>query len=265
MNECRRVRENLVAFLGGELGEAKTAKIRHHLEACSRCGRELKDVQRIYQSAETLSPALRSTLDGVDWEARAEKIVQTVWTKESSQRPTPRRKRFLLFAPSLRPVLAGIVGGIMIGALAMFVVFKGSILQKKGSEPLFAPGEFLDRVDLEIARRETLNYLEKSHYVLLEFMESDAGQRKFGPQSFAVEQARELLEKKKFLNPQLERARMAKAKDICDQIELLFYELSQVSEALTDDERREIQELIEQKKLLLKIKLLRRELQESEV
>jgi len=265
MNECRRVRENLVAFLGGELGEAEREKVRRHLEACSRCSRELKDFRRIFESAGSLSPVPGSALDGVDWEAQAEKIVGAVWTAKSSPRPAPRRERFWLFAPGPRPVLAGIVGGIMIGALAMFIVFKGSILQKKGSEKLFAPGEFLDRVDLEIARRETLNYLEKSQYVLLEFMESDVGQRKFGARSFAAEQAKELLEKKKFLNPQLEKARMAKAKDICDQVELLFYELSQVSTGLTDAERREIQELIEQKNLLLKIKLLRKELQESEV
>jgi Putative zinc-finger len=265
MNECRRVRENLVAFLAGELGKSEQENVRRHLQDCARCSRELKDVQRIFQGADMLSRAPGSVLEGVDWEAQAEKIVRAVWTAESSPRPAPRRGRFWLFAPSLRPVLAGVVGGIMIGALAMFLVLKGTVVQKKGTENLFAPSEFLDRVDLEIARRETLNYLEKSQYVLLEFMESDAGQRKFGPRNFAAEQAKDLLEKKKFLNPQLEKARMAKAKDICDQIELLFYELSQVSEGLTDAQRREIQELIEQKNLLLKIKLLRKELQGSEV
>jgi len=77
--------------------------------------------------------------------------------------------------------------------------------------------------------------------------------------------ARELLSKKKFLNPQLEKAQMAKAKEICDQIELLFYELAAVSEGLTEIERREMQNLIEDRSLLLKIRLLKKELQKSEV
>ncbi len=265
MNECRRVRKNLVAFLGGELGEAEREKIRRHLETCSRCGRELKDLQRTLQSADMLSPELGHALAGVDWEAQADKIVAAVWKKESLPRPAPRRGRFWLFAPNFRPVLAGLMMGMIIGVLAMYLVSRRGLPQRNGGGRFFASSEFLDRVDLEIARRETLDYLEKSQYVLLEFMEADAGQRKFGPRGFATEQAKELLEKKKFLNPQLERARMAKAKAICDQIELLFYELSHVSEELTDGQRQEIQELIEQKNLLLKIKLLRKELQESEV
>ena len=58
---------------------------------------------------------------------------------------------------------------------------------------------------------------------------------------------------------------MAKAKEICDQIEMLFYELAQVSEGLTPAQCRGIQNMIEEKNILLKIKLLKKELQESEV
>lgn len=130
---------------------------------------------------------------------------------------------------------------------------------------MFASGEFLDRIDVEIARRETLDYLEKSQYVLLELAQSPPAGGTFKLSEAAARETRELLSKKKFLNPQLEKVRMAKAKDICDQIELLFYELAQLSNDLTPAQRQEIQSLIEGKSLLLKIKLLKKELQESEV
>jgi hypothetical protein len=123
----------------------------------------------------------------------------------------------------------------------------------------------LDRADIEIARRETVDYLEKSQYVLFELAQPSGDNEAFRLSDAAARRARELLSKKKFLNPQLEKIQMAKAKDICDQIEMLFYELSQVSESLSDEQRREIQGLIEEKNLLLKIKLLKKELQESEV
>ncbi len=58
---------------------------------------------------------------------------------------------------------------------------------------------------------------------------------------------------------------MAKAKAICDQIELLFYELSRISEELSIEQIEGIQRLIDEKQLLLKIKLLKKELEESEV
>jgi len=58
---------------------------------------------------------------------------------------------------------------------------------------------------------------------------------------------------------------MAKAKAICDQIEYLFYELMQISAELSEEEVSKIQNMIEEKKLLLKIKLLKKELEQSEV
>lgn len=265
MSECRRVRENLVAFLCGELGEGEKEKVRRHLDACSSCSLDLKQLRQTLQSADSLNPEIEKALASVDWEALPEKIASTVRKEKPRPRPLRWRERFRLSGPKLRPVFAGLLLGVLLGALATFLVFRRNLAERNGGEKLFASREFLDNVDLEIARRETLDYLEKSQYVLLDFVESDAKGGTFKPSSPAAEKARELLEKKKFLNPQLEKAQMAKAKEICGQIELLFYELSQISESLTDAQRQEIQNLIEEKKLLLKIRLLRKELQESEV
>jgi hypothetical protein len=264
MSECRRIIENLVAFLCGELGEAEKEKISRHLKTCSLCGQELKRLQQTLQSADSLNPEMEKALASVNWEALSENIVKAVWQIEARPRRLPWRERFQAFAPKLKPAFAGLLLGVLVGALASYLVFRGNFPRENGGKKFFASSDFLDKVDLEIARRETLNYLEKSQYVLLEFAGADTREGKFGSSGLAAEQARELLEKKKFLNPQLEKAQMAKAKEICDQIELLFYELAQISESLTEQQRQEIQNLIEQKKLLLKIKLLKKELQESE-
>jgi len=151
-----------------------------------------------------------------------------------------------------------------LGALATLFLFRESPKTTAKAGEFFASAEFLDRADFEIARREALAYLEKSQDLLIELAQParEAGESRLS--EAAARQARELLSRKKFLNPQLEGIRMAKAKDICDQIELLFYELFELSDGLTDDRRQEIQNFIEQKSLLLKIKLLRKELQESE-
>jgi hypothetical protein len=89
---------------------------------------------------------------------------------------------------------------------------------------------FLDRVELEMARRATLDYLEKSQYVLLDFIQgpiqpASEGWRK----SLASQKAKDLLMKKKYIDPQLNKFRLAKAKEICDQIEFLFFELAGIS------------------------------------
>jgi hypothetical protein len=58
---------------------------------------------------------------------------------------------------------------------------------------------------------------------------------------------------------------LARAREVCNQIEFLFLELSQISDELTAEETARIKDFVEQKQLLLKIKLLKKELQEREV
>jgi hypothetical protein len=124
----------------------------------------------------------------------------------------------------------------------------------------FASGEFLDRAELEQARRNTVDYLEKSQYMLLDMFDS-AEQGPVVPPAIRAERARDLVQKKRYLNAQLERYPMAKAKAICDQIELLFRELAQVSDELPAAELGRLRGFVEERQLLLKINLVKKELQ----
>lgn len=265
MNECRRLRRDLAAYRGGEMSERDRANVKRHLDACPACAREFKILERILESADSLGQEMRSVLAGIDWDAQAEKIVTSVWDEKRHPPRQPKRAWFWAAVPLLRPVLAGLLLGIMVGGVGMFVAYRGGLFEKAKGGALFASREFLDRVDQEIARRETLNYLDKSQYVLLELAQTQTGSGDCRLTDAAARETRELLAKKKYLNSQLEKVRMAKAKEICDQIEMLFFELAQVSENLTPAQCRGIQNMIEDKNILLKIKLLKKELQESEV
>jgi len=52
---------------------------------------------------------------------------------------------------------------------------------------------------------------------------------------------------------------------LCDQIELLFLELIQLSPQMSEAELKGLQDLITSRQLLLKINLVKRELRPSEV
>jgi len=265
MNKCRRGRRDLMAFLGGEMSERDREEFRRHIETCPACADEVPALERLLESADSLGRDMKAALAGIDWDGQAEKITAAVWDGKARPKREPRRERTWLLAFRLRPVLAGLLLGILVGAAAMFMVYRSGALDKPPAGTFFASNEFLGRVDQEFARRETLDYLEKSQYVLLELAQTQTESGDCRLTEAAARETRELLSKKKYLNPQLERARMAKAKAICDQIEILFYELAQVSENLTPAQCRGIQNMIEDKNILLKIKLLKKELQESEV
>lgn len=246
------------------MSERDRENIKRHLDSCPACAKEFKALEGILENADSLGREMKSVLAGIDWDAQAEKIVSAVWDEKVRPQIEPRRERVWLFGPRFKPVLAGVLLGIMVGAAAMFVVYRSGVLEKPPAEAFFASNEFLGRIDQEFARREILDYLDKSQYVLLELAQTQTESGDCRLSKAAARETRELLSKKKYLNPQLEKARMAKAKAICDQIEMLFFELAQVSESLTPAQCRGIQNMIEEKNILLKIKLLKKELQESE-
>ena len=265
MKDCKKTKKDLVAFLAGELEEKERLLVRRHLETCSSCERELQGLRRTVAGTEAVIPEIEEAVSSVDWDSLPERIVESILERESRKRQIPWRERFRFSLPHLKPVLAGLLVGLIIGGLAAYFIFRGQLPGRPEAEGFFASSEFLDRVDLELARRETLDYLDKSQAVLLEVLQSPAEEGGYKAGGPASERAKELLSRKRYLDSQLEKVQMAKAREICDQIEFLFLELAQVSEDLTEAQRREIMSLIEERKLLLKIRLLKKELQESEV
>jgi hypothetical protein len=73
-----------------------------------------------------------------------------------------------------------------------------------------------------------------------------------------------LLAKKRFFNANLDDIRMVKARALCDQIEILFLELSQLQTELDPKQAAELRKYVEDKQLLLQIRLLKKELRGNE-
>lgn len=268
MMDCKKLKKDLVAFLYGELNEDEQELFKTHLDACPDCTEELKRLREVKEGANSLQEDIEKAMASVDWEALPMQITENVFKKEAYPPRESWLAKFsrLIFQPRLRPVYAGLLVGILLGSFITFMVFRAPQPVKVEAGEFFAPQDFLDRVELEMARRDTLDYLEKSQYLLLDFVQSPSEKSaEFWQSEFASQKARDLLSKKKYINPQLNKFQMAKAKAICDQIELLFYELTQISVDLSTEEIKKIQRMIEEKQLLLKIKLLTKELEQSEV
>jgi hypothetical protein len=266
MKECKKHEQDRIAFLYGELEAEERERFLSHLEGCSRCQRALHEIREMKEKADVLHADIQETMDSIDWESLPSKITEAVWEKVLKTSREGRIARFVrvVFQSKLRPVYAGILVGILIGSLATFLIFQRPFVKERGGD-FVVSRDFLERVETEMARRETLDYLDKSQYLLLDFVQYSPGREQLREPGLAFEEARDLLSKKKYINPQLMKFQMAKAKEVCDQIELLFYELTQMSEQLTREDLERIQRLIEENQLLLKIKLLKRELRESEV
>ena len=265
MNTCQDLQKDRAAFLAGELDLERRERMVSHLKGCPRCREEVDEMRKVIAAAGLVKGEMEKAVASVDWEALPAKVAEYVFGKTARPGRLTIGERLRLTRPWMVPVYAGLVLGLILGSLATFLILKRHAPSSVADNRFFASPEFIDRVELEMTRRQTLDYLQKSQYLLLDLAQASLRDKGRGMEELASGRAKELLAKKKYLNPQLENSRMAKAKIICDQIELLFLELSQISDDLTGVEMKRIQGMIEDRRLLLKISLVEKELEESEV
>lgn len=228
-----------------------------HNDKCPHCRAEADAYEKLVRETEAVKAEIRRAAASVDWDA----LPALIADRAAAELPKPAARHRAWLAPfRMTPVLAGAAAGLVVGAVVMYFALRAPGPRPDPGMGYFASGEFLDRAELEQARRNTVDYLEKSQYMLLEMLDS-AEQGPVVPPAIRAERARDLVQKKRYLNAQLERYPMAKAKAICDQIELLFRELAQVSDELPAAELGRLRGFVEERQLLLKINLVKKELQ----
>ena len=268
MSACRSIQNDLAAYLSGDLSGDSALSVKEHLAMCPKCKNEFENIQKILDGADSLHDDIRKVMATIDWDALPGRITRAVFEKEESLRPETKARNFwqAVFQPRWRPVYAGVAAGLVLGVfLTLFFLKPGALRTPAAGSKYYASNEFIDRVEYQMAKRETLDYLERSEYLILDFIQSPPGKAQLLQKDQPAQKAKDLLSKKRYINQQLDRFQMAKAKEICNQIEFLFLELSQISDELTADEIEKIQKLVDQKQLLLKIKLLKKEIEKSEV
>jgi hypothetical protein len=255
----------LMDFIAGESGAEDREDLMSHLKNCPSCRVEESRLRKMLAATSAEREEARRVMETVDWEALAQRIADA-----AERRTVPARARTEIrpgfFGWLRRPALAYLLVGLVLGGLGMFVVLRSGLMSPSPRMGYMASQDFLDKAELELARRATLTYLERSQYLLLDFAQAPPDQAAaVWQRDFASAQAADLLARKKYLDPQLGKVPMAKARAICDQIEVLFLELSQMSGQLDGAEWREIQERVEQSQLLLKINLVKKELESREI
>lgn len=249
-------------LLSEDEDEARRQAMNEHIGKHPDHRAEADAIDRLLKETEAVRSEIRKAAASVDWDALPAVIADRALAedlKAARQAPAPRPWLWLA-AFRLKPVFAGLAAGLVVGAAVMYFALNAPGRRTDRNSPYYASGEFLDRAELEMARRNTLDYLEKSQYVLLDVFDS-AGEGPVVPAAVRSERARDLLQKKKYLNAQLETYKMAKAKAICDQIETLIRELSQIDDELPAAELGRIREFVEERQLFLKINLVKKELQ----
>lgn len=267
MNECKDVLKELAAYYYRELSEQESACVEAHLDICKDCWQEMNLIKKTLNGADAFNPEIAAALASVDWSELPDKIADRVLIRNEEKLPQTRSRFWSsLFRPHFRPVYAALLLGIAMGAAVTFFILRSPQELQLATADVFVPAGVMENMDVEVARRKTLDYLEKSQYLLLEFVQTDPEKAAgFWRSDFATQETRGLLSQKRYIDPQLNKYQMAKAKAICDQIEFLFLELTQLSHEISEAELDKVRNLIQERQLFLKIKIIKQELERSEV
>ncbi|HZX10468.1 MAG TPA: zf-HC2 domain-containing protein [Acidobacteriota bacterium] len=271
MKDCKNIKKDLVAYIYNEIDEQKKSQIQEHLNSCPECQKEVEELKEVLLCADTYKKEINEAVESVDWEALPSQIADQVIPKNQTQKQSTENKfkKLLnsIFTARLAPVYAALLAGIIMGGVLTFMILRpGRAPEGTAPTQFMVSRDFIETMDVEMARRETLDYLEQSKYLLLDFVQTSPEKAdQYWKSDFVEAKTSELLSKKRYMNQQLDKHHMAKAKAICDQIEILLMELAGMRGELSAAESRRIRDLIEQRQILLKINLVKKELQQSEV
>jgi hypothetical protein len=250
MLSCYWVRRelSLSAALPEDSPEARGGKglrLARHLESCSACRKRLADLRRTLEAVR--EDPLLAREDPVDWDRLREATVARALAEDSRR---SRRELRIGLAFAATAVLALVLAGIWASAPAQL-----------------DPGAtaFLERMERSRASMETASYLDEGREVLLGVLsplacpESAADSQ---PVDVSLERrwSRELLFKRRLLQPALERPELARALPVAFDLDVVLLEVAGLPDCAPPERLAEIGQLVRSRDLLLRLELVAGEL-----
>jgi len=246
LHERWRRRVSLLAL--GALEPAERAAALAHLERCPACREELA--------------ALRDVLALVD----ADPVHDAAPPLSAAALAARVRRRLDVSRPSaaargamLRPLAAAAAVVLAVWALPAAGPRRPPAAAARPAE---VTDETLERLEAHVAREQAVRYLNAAQDVLVTVSVARRDcERKGGRVDVAGEarRSRELLERRPLL--ELNHARVASARPVLDDVELVLRDVASLEACARARDLAAIQRLLQQRRLLMKIDLMTRELQ----
>jgi hypothetical protein len=255
MNNCDNIRDLLVLHAEELLPEGQRIEVETHLASCARCREELSSIGRI--RTWLADPELFAPPEDYSWELLPRRLAEKAQAASS-----PAGRRFSDWLGSR---------GWALGLIAALILASGLVWLLRRQEPetaapvarTEAPGNeaFLRRIQSEHARAMTAQYLSECQNLLLNVVgaERSCQDDKYDV-SIEVSQARDLLLRKRLLDPELRTPEVARAKDLCDELENLLLGLSTTEKCASPTNLHGLEHFIQKEQLLLRINVLQAEL-----
>lgn len=272
MTECNRIRKIMVDYLSGELIESngpesgpRFAAMEAHVGTCSRCRNEYAVMQKIYGVTRDINDAAGSAMETIDWEANAERIARGVRFKR------PARTREFSFNPftfNWSPAVPAMAGVFLLGILLGYFLF---YTPGPSDSPLSGvtsgqPDAALARLEATLAKRGMRDYFQQTQLLITDLMRQcdDDGTASWST-GVNRRQVRTLLNKNHYFNRELSNPQFLSSRRLLKKIEWLLYEMVTLDDGASCEQLQRLQQFIRKERLLLKLRLVGKDISYKEV
>ncbi len=267
MRSCDRFSELIVDHRYGLIDDPEQARaLREHLDACRACAARSEALGLLASSlrVEEAFPQEAS----VDWDAFSRRtIARAVASAERvggwrTLVGAFTRPMTISFTPAWAAAGVLVVSGL---ALATWSLLPVPSPQAPTLAPIanhtMVPEENLDLLAVNLARRNTAQYLRDTRAVLITLMDVEVGCDKDSVDITAErERALELLRRQRLVAVELGRSPMSRAQDVTEDLQQLLLEISSLADCASTGDIQTLRDVVEKKQILVRMELLTQEL-----
>jgi|GEM_PF-3191917 len=254
MNRCHHIQKLLPLFiLQDGLSIEEENRVQRHLADCPGCRAKLNDLKGLVNTTRELDSDIDRVMETVDWEKNRRQILDKIeWERGQSIAPAP--DGLSRWSPRLGLIAASVLlVGIMIGYLLFNPRSGSSVPSPSGSA---ADSTYsVAVIEENFKKRSIMEYFQQVRFYFLEILE--AGQ----PQPLDPEQNHLLLTQTRYLQNSIENDyALMNAGELLRDIEFVLVEIEQYPSHRSTAMFAFIQDLIKNKRLLLQIHLVSKDI-----
>ncbi len=274
---CKDIRPQLLDYACSEISQADAVSVEQHLASCPLCQTEYQEYQLLFQSTAELNKETQAVMDSIDWEQNAIDIARTARvshaTRTSRQRDNVPGRFPLTFGFNLfnrRLVVPAAVAALFfvlgIGIWLGYLLFHTPPTPGPGILPMLPQQASLERLETTLAKKELAGYLSGAQLVITDLMQQcTPGEGETVRAGWNRRGVSELLSKSRYLNRDLDDPQLLTSRELLKKIEWLLYEILTSDDRMSCEELKHLQDYIRKEKLLLKIRLVDKDITFNEV
>jgi hypothetical protein len=260
MSKDKNIKKNLIHAVSSEVEIQNRSGKTAGKSSSSEYDRVLADFKKIQDCLHQIKLEIDSKVAITDWDRNTAGIMQNV----RSQIKSAESKRYFILSLTLNPAYRVATAAVFLLAIS-YLVFFSPINNEPRGEKIFISAQSIEQIEKSLAKNETAEYLRQSDIVIASVANMSASGSNSEAINQNVKQAKSLLMKKKYINRNLNDYELSKAQSICDQVEFILYDIVQLRETNDINSIQNVKDLIQDKNILLKIKLVQYELSDKEV